>query len=313
MGQLFQELRRRNVFRVGIAYLVAAWLLLQLTDVLAPILALPDWTARFILLLLVIGFVPALIFAWAFELTPEGIKREHDVDRSESTTSLTGRKFDFGIIAMMAAAIVYLVIDNYVLEPAPVVTADIERSIAVLPFRNRSNIVEDAFFVDGMHDDLLTQLSRLSSLEKVISRTSTEQYRDTTKPIPQIGQELGVATILEGGVQRSGNQVRINVQLIDTETDEHLWAHTYNRNLTAENLFAVQSEITREIIAALHGVLSEQDNDRLEAMPTNSLKAYAEFVLGRQALAKRTGEEFCVPRRISKKLSNSTLITHSRM
>ena len=290
MSRFFNELKRRNVFRVGIAYLVAAWLLLQLTDILAPTLALPDWTARLVLLLLVIGFVPALIFAWAFELTPEGVKRERDIDRSQSTTLVTGRKLDFAIIAMMAAAIVYLVIDNYVLEPAPVVTADIERSIAVLPFRNRSNVVEDAYFVDGMHDDLLTQLSRLSSIEKVISRTSTEQYRNTTKTIPQIGQELGVATILEGGVQRSGNQIRINAQLIDTETDEHLWAHTYDRILTAENLFAIQSEITREIVAALHGVLSEQDKDALVAMPTNSLEAYAEFVLGRQALTKRTGE-----------------------
>ena len=290
MARLFDELKRRNLIRVGIAYLVAAWLLLQITDILVPILALPESAARFVLLLLVIGLIPALIFAWAFELTPEGVKRERDVDRSQSTTSVTGRKFDFAIIAMMAAAIVYLVIDNYVLEPAPIVASDIERSIAVLPFRNRSNIVEDSFFVDGMHDDLLTQLSRLSSIEKVISRTSTEQYRNTTKPIPQIGQELGVATILEGGVQRSGSQVRINVQLIDARTDEHLWARTYDKELTAENLFTIQSEITREIVAALHGVLSEREEIALDRMPTNDLDAYAEFVLGRREMTARTGE-----------------------
>ncbi|MCH8060573.1 MAG: winged helix-turn-helix domain-containing protein [Proteobacteria bacterium] len=192
--------------------------------------------------------------------------------------------------AIVIGAILWTVIDRQSVERNPVITAQDSTSIAVLPFVNRSNIAEDAFFVEGMHDDLLTLLSRLSSIEKVISRTSTEQYRDTTKPIPQIGQELGVASILEGAVQRSGNQIRINVQLIDTETEQILWADSYDRDLTAENLFAIQSEITREIVAALHGVLSEQENEALQVMPTNSLDAYAEFVLGRHELAKRSGE-----------------------
>lgn len=170
-------------------------------------------------------------------------------------------------------------------QPAPPVY-----SIAVLPFRNRSNLAEDAFFVDGIHDDILMQLAKFSSLDKVISRTSVERYRDTGKPMPQIGQELGVATVLEGSVQRAGGRVRINVQFIDAATDNHLWGETYDRELTAENLFAVQSEISRKIVGALQLVLTNEENKRLEAVPTTSLEAYNEFVLGHQEMAKRTAE-----------------------
>jgi TolB-like protein/Flp pilus assembly protein TadD len=292
MSRLVEELKRRNVFRVGIAYLVAAWLLIQVTDVLAPMLSLPDWASRFIFLLLAVGFLPAVIFAWAYELTPEGVRREREVDRSQSITSVTGRKLDFAIIAMLSLAIVYLVVDNYVFEDVVLPTADsaLEKSIAVLPFRNRSNNADDVHFVDGIHDDILTQLAKLATLDKVISRTSTERYRDTELPIPQIGEELGVATILEGGVQRAGSRVRINVQLIDASTDEHLWAETYDHELTVENLFAIQNEVSREIVTALHGVLSDEEAERLEQMPTTSLEAHAEYAFGRREMAKRTGE-----------------------
>jgi len=287
---LFNELKRRNVFRVAIAYVIVAWLVMQIADVVLNNITAPDWVFQVLMLFLAVGLPIAVIFAWAFEMTAEGLKREHEVDRSQSITRHTGRKLDFAIIAMLAAAIIYLVVDNQVLERAPGADSDIERSIAVLPFRNRSNIAEDAFFVDGMADDLLTLLSRLSSVDKVIARTSTEQYRDTTKTIPQIGQELDVATILEGGVQRSGKQVRINVQLIDTKTGGHLWAEIYDRVLTVENLFQIQSEITREIVAALHGVLSEQDDNTLQAMPTTSLDAYDLYLRGRY-LWQRRGED----------------------
>ena len=163
-------------------------------------------------------------------------------------------------------------------------------SIAVLPFRNRSALVEDAFFVDGIHDDILMQLAKFSSLDKVISRTSVERYRDTSKPMPQIGQELGVATVLEGSIQRSGDRVRINVQFIDAATDDHLWGESYDRELTAENIFAVQSEISREIVGALQLVLTDEENKRLEAVPTTSLEAYKEFVLGHHEMARHTPE-----------------------
>jgi len=170
-------------------------------------------------------------------------------------------------------------------QPAPPVY-----SIAVLPFRNRSTKAEDAFFVDGIHDDILMQLAKFSSLEKVISRTSVERYRDTSKPMPQIGQELGVATVLEGSIQRAGGRVRINVQFIDATTDDHLWGESYDRELTAENLFAVQSEISREIVNALQLVLTDEENKRLEVVPTISLEAYKEFVLGHHEMAKHTPE-----------------------
>lgn len=163
-------------------------------------------------------------------------------------------------------------------------------SIAVLPFRNRSAVAEDAFFVDGIHDDILMQLAKFSSLNKVISRTSVERYRDTSKPISQIGQELGVATVLEGSVQRAGDRVRINAQFIDATTDDHLWAESYDRELTAENLFAVQSEISREIVGALQLVLTDEENEQLEVMSTISLDAYDEFAQGRQEMSKRTAD-----------------------
>ena len=281
---LFNELKRRNVFKVGVAYAVTAWILLQLVDVVGDILALPEWAPRFILLLLVIGIVPAVIFAWAFELTPEGVKREKDVDRSQSIAPQTGKKLNNAILGLMALAIVYLLFDKFSEDgetgskpvsqpstesaagveekttPAPTETEPVisKQSIAVLPFDNRSNREEDQFFTDGIHDDLLTTIARIGSM-KVISRTSVMEYRGTTKKLPEIAKELGVANILEGGIQRSGNQVRINVQLIDAYTDEHLWAEIFDRELTANNLFAIQSEISKAIAEALHATLSPEE------------------------------------------------------
>ncbi len=289
MSRLFKELKRRNVVKVGIAYLVAAWLLLQITDVLVPVLTLPAWTARFIFLLLLVGFVPALILAWAYELTPSGLRRESDVDQPASSGNFAGRRLNSAIIALLSLAIVYVALDNYVFVDSPAPAA-LEKSIAVLPFRNRSANDDDVHFVDGIHDDILTQLTKLSALDKVISRTSSERYRETGLSIPQIGTELGVATILEGGVQRAGNRVRINIQLIDASTDEHLWANSYDRELTVDNLFAIQSEIAREIVTSLHGVLTDSESERLEKLPTTSLEAHAEYAFGRRELAKRTGE-----------------------
>jgi TolB-like protein/Tfp pilus assembly protein PilF len=296
------ELKRRNVFRVGIAYVIVAWLLLQVADVVLPTFRTPEWVMQAFTFLLILGFPLALIFAWAFELTPEGIKLEKDVDGSESVTHLTGRKLDFAIIGLMAMAILYLVLDNYVLDRAPSEAAEeiaqesiaarleFDKSIAVLPFRNRSALAEDAYFVDGIHDDILTQLAKLSSLKKVISRTTMEQYRETTKPMPQIGQELGVATILEGGVQRAGDRVRINVQLIDAKSDEHLWAETYDRRLTAANIFSIQSEIATAIATALRATLSPEEQRNIANVPTENLEAYEAYQLGRRALARRTNQ-----------------------
>ncbi len=296
----FEELKRRNVVRVGIAYVIAAWLLLQLTEVLIELLDLPDVAGRFVILLLLVGFVPALIFAWAFEMTPDGLKREKDVDRSQSITTKTGRKLDFVIIGVLVIGIGYLLVDKFLLEDAiDPTTADVSaetsaitmptsaqqtdtptinpRSIAVLPFANRSNQADDMFFTDGIHDDLLTQLAKIRDL-KVISRTSVMQYKNTEKTIPEIARELNVATILEGGIQRAGKRIRINAQLIDVATDRHLWAETFDREMTMENIFDIQSEIARQIVTAVRGELTEEEHLNLSRIPTNNLQAYEAYL-----------------------------------
>lgn len=282
----FEEMKRRNVVRVGLAYIVAAWLVIQVVETIFPAFGFGDSAVRIVVVILAIGLVPALILAWLFELTPQGLKREFEVDRSQSITAHTGRTLDRAIIVVLTLAVVYFSIEKFVVDSELNVGND--KSIAVLPFSNRSAQAEDAFFVDGIHDDILTQLANLSGLDKVISRTSMEQYRDTKKSVLQIGQELGVATILEGGVQRAGNRVRINMQLIKVETDEHLWAATFDRELTVENIFDIQGDISREIAGALQATFSEQDDKRLQTAPTSSFEAYGEYVLGRQQLDRRT-------------------------
>ncbi len=268
---LIQELKRRNVIRVGVLYLVAAWLLLQLTDVLSSLLPVPESAGSLVILLLVLGFFPVVIFSWVFEMTPEGLKREVDIDRSQSVTPDTGKKINTLTTVLLVIAIVGLIADRLIPESSvdtevaavgdrseegnrvPDQVEDLthsdageiaatgilsvepedtfappEKSIAVLPFENRSPNPDDAFFADGMHDDLLTHLAKISDLH-VISRTSVMGYAGTNRKIPDIARELGVATVMEGAVQRAGNRVRINVQLIDAVTDAHLWAEIYDR------------------------------------------------------------------------------------
>ena len=319
---LFAELKRRNVFRVGIAYAVVAWLLLQLAEVLYEILDLPPWAPRLVLLVLAIGFPLALIFAWAFEMTPEGLKREKDVDRSQSVAPVTGRKLDRTIIVVLALALGYFAVDKFVLRPAapppvaaepagdagnaPAASASLpaaqaededpmagidEKSIAVLPFAHRSPNPDDAYFTDGIHDDLLTALAKQDAF-KVISRTSVMEYRDTTKNLRQVGQELGVRHILEGGVQRAGTRVRINVQLIDAANDEHLWAETYDRELTTDNLFDIQDEITRAIADALHATLADTPLAQRGRPPTDNLAAFELFLKAKQLSIGNTKPEW---------------------
>jgi len=302
---LFNELKRRNVFRIGAAYVVGAWLLIQVTETIFPLFGFGDTPARLVVIVLAIGFIPSLILSWVFEFTPEGLKKDADVASEKSITQTTGRKLDRIILVVLALALGYFAFDKFVLDPVEDeqiaqsarqegLTAALsksygDRSIAVLPFDNRSNREEDQFFTDGIHDDLLTTIAKIGAM-KVISRTSVMEYRDTLKKIPQIALELGVANILEGGIQRSGNHVRINVQLIDAATDDHLWAEIYDRELTAENLFAVQSEITRIIADALQAELSTDEQRRIDARPTDNLLAYEAYMRGRQLMETRTGE-----------------------
>ena len=283
---LIAELKRRNVFRVAVAYAIVGWLLLEVASVIFPGLHLPDWTLTFLIVLVVAGFPLALILAWAFEMTPEGLKREAEVDRTESITHVTGRKLDFAIIGLLVLAVGFMFVDNYVLEAEPKQAEAVarEKSIAVLLFDNLSRDATNEAFTDGIHDDILTQISKISAL-KVIARTSMERL-DPNLSIPEIGTKLGVATVLEGGVQRSGDRVRINVQLIDCETEAHLWAETYDRELTAANIFSIQSEIATMVADALRATLTPEEQDRLVTVPTENLAAYEAYLLGRQRLAK---------------------------
>ncbi len=298
----FAELKRRNVFKVAAAYIIVGWLIMQAGEVMGPALNLPGWVNSMLAFFLILGFPLAMVFAWAFEMTPDGIKKEKDIDRTQSITGMTGQKLNHTIIVLMAVALVYFAWDKFVASPASdvdqsqVVTVaeqsgaadgSVEqgpdkKSIAVIPFRNRSANEENAeFFSDGVHDELLTNLSRIAEL-KVISRTSVMGYRDTTKNLRQIGEELGVANILEGGVQRAGDTVRINVQLIDAATDEHLWAKVYDRQLTAENIFAIQTEIAHAIANALEATLSPGEQEQLAVAPTTNLAAYDSVLMARQ-------------------------------
>jgi TolB-like protein/Flp pilus assembly protein TadD len=332
---LFEELKRRNVIRVGVAYVIVAWLVAQVAEFAIETFGAPDWVLKIFVVFLMLGFPVAVVFAWAFEMTPEGLRKEKDVDRSQSITSQTAKKLNNTILVLMALAIVYLLFDKFSAPAQPgsdhfsqqtsgqaqpgsdhfsqqaagqttnaneksaltpveaIAQASNEaepiisrQSIAVLPFDNRSPDANDAYFAEGIHDDLLTNLSRIGAL-KVISRTSVAQYKGTEKTIPQIAAELGVATIMEGAVQRSGNQVRINVQLIDAQTDEHLWAEIFDRELTASNLFAIQSEISEAIASALEATLTSDEQQQINTVPTQNLLAYEAYLRGKQLMATR--------------------------
>ncbi len=288
----FAELKRRNVVRVAAAYAVVGWLVVEVSSVVLPTFNAPEWVLQLLIFLVMLGFPVALLFSWAFELTPEGLKREQDVDRSQPSPEKTGRRLDFITIALLAVAIAFFALDRFVWvddqTPSEGAAAD-KKSIAVLPFENMSLDASNEPFAIGIHDDLLAHLSKIGSL-KTISRTSVLQYRDTTKTIPQIASELGVATILEGGVQRAGDRVRINVQLIDAAEDEHLWAETYDRQLSAANIFAIQSEIATSIAEALRATLSQQEQERLASAPTQNLAAVERYFLGKRLLEQRTRE-----------------------
>ena len=291
---IFKELQRRNVYRVAIAYLVTAWLLAQVADLGLAAFGAPPWVQKTLLFLLALGFPVACLLAWAYELTPEGIRRS--VDAAESSTSVAGghKGLDLLIIGLLTAAVVVLAADrflttdtNYQAEPS---SAAQRPSVAVLPFINRSSIEADAFFVDGVHEDLLRQIASIGSI-KTISRTSVLQYRDSQKSAPEIAAELEVDTILEGGVQRAGKEIRINVQLIDAGSDEYLWTESYRRQLSAENIFSIQSEIASSVAAALQAALTPQERDELAKVPTTNIDALDLYFSGRRRMETRRPEE----------------------
>ena len=295
----FAELKRRNVIRMAGLYLVGALLLTQVAGTVLPMFGAPDWLPRSIVILLAIGFLPALIFSWVFELTPQGLKRDEDVAPEESIAPQTARRMDRMIIAVLALALGYFGFDKFVLGPrreaailASVQKLDAsptaakpgavisDKSIAVLPFINMSEDKDaNAFFADGMHEDILTNLAFIRDLH-VVSRTSVMQYRNTTKSINEIASELKVAYLLEGSVRRAGNKVRVTGQLIRAETDEHVWASSYDRDIS--DVFAIQAELSKSIAGALQAVLSPETKALLERRPTDSPAAYDAYLRARQ-------------------------------
>jgi TolB-like protein/Tfp pilus assembly protein PilF len=273
----FAELRRRNVYKVAIAYAVVAWLLMQIASQIFPFFDIPNWGVRLVVLLLIIGFPIALVLAWAFELTPEGIKRTEDVDASKSITRKTGRKLDFLIIAVLLLVVGILLFQRVHPKVSPAVFSSPQKSIAVLPFENLSEEKANAYFAEGIKDEILTKLAAVRDL-KVISRTSTAKYQSKPDNLKTVAQELGVSTVLEGAVQKAGDKVRVNVQLIDARADTHLWAKSYDRDLN--DVLAVESEVSQEIAEALKANLSPSESHILASAGTQDAEAYDLFLRG---------------------------------
>lgn len=277
-GNFFNELRRRNVYRAAAAYGVVAWLLIQITTQVFPFFNIPNWAVRFVIVLLLFGFPVAMVVAWIFEWTPDGLKRTDEVPVSESIRRGTGRKLDFLIIGALLIVIGVLVWQRF--TPAR------EKSIAVLPFENFSTDKENAFLADGIQDDLLTNLAKIKDL-KVISRTSVMKYRNAdSRNIQEIGKALDAANVLEGSVRRVDNRIAVNVQLIDTRRDRHIWAERYDRNIA--DAVGIEGELAMEIAEALRATLTPEEKIRVEQKPTQNADA---FVLYLRALPYEQGPD----------------------
>jgi len=271
---VLKELKRRGVVQGGMAYVLVGWLLVQVADIVLPAFSAPDWIMRALIVLLAVGFPVTLVISWLFDLTRKGFIRTRDQDSSSTEGTLKNDLINQVIIGVLAAAVIVFALDKFVWKSvlsSGKSTAPI--AVAVLPFQNMTSNPDNDAFSWGIHDDLLTQLSKINGF-KTLSRTSTQRFAETQLAIPQIADELGATVVLEGGVQRSAERVRINAQLIDGQSDEHLWAETYDRELTTQNIFAIQSEIARAIANSLQTTLSPEENLQLNKVPTDSLEAY---------------------------------------
>jgi len=288
MASFVSELRRRNVLRVAAAYALVSWILIEAGSVLLPTFGAPEWFFKIYVILVMGGFVVSIIIAWVFEITADGVKLERDVDRSnEKPDSEGGKNYIFiGLLIIALGISITFNITGMRGDAIDLGEQTAHNSIAVLPFTSRSTNEENQFFTDGIHEDILTRLAEIKSL-RVISRTSVNEYRDTGRNVREIAENLGVSTIVEGAVQRSGDDVRISVQLINALTDEQIWARTFDRKLSIESLFEVQSEISAQIANSLQAALTPEQEIRLAKIPTDSIDAYAEYVAGRENLLKR--------------------------
>lgn len=312
MSNIFSELKRRNVFRVAAAYVVIGWLLLQIADTLTPALHLPDWIVSAITLVLLLGFIPALLFSWAYELTPDGLKKDSEVDKSKSDTSQTAKKLDYITIAMIIFGVGFLLVERFMLEPTvtiPITESSLiepppanseqasktsakpnidSRSIAVLPFLNLSSEKDQEYFSDGLADTLLHQLAQLPDL-RVAARTSSFKFKGRNEDIREIARQLGVATILEGSVQRQDNRVRITAQLIDGESGSHLWSKVFDDTL--DDVFRVHDEISKSVAQALQVSLSGEVIDHSIIGGTSNIAAYEAYLKGVEANGRGTPED----------------------
>jgi TolB-like protein/Tfp pilus assembly protein PilF len=293
MSNFFAELKRRNVYKVAVAYAVVAWLLVQVATQVFPFLEIPNWVVRLVIALVAIGFPIALVIAWAFELTPQGIKRTEDVDLSAVGVS-KNRAWIYVVMIGAAFSVGLFFIGRYTARNSSTASPSElpAKSIAVLPFENLSEEKTNAFFADGVQDEILTDLSKIADL-KVISRTSVMHYKSgSARNLHEIGEQLGVAHVLEGSVQRAGNRVRVNAQLVDARTDRHLWAQTYDRDLA--DVFAIQSEIAKAIADQLQAKLSPREKAAIERPPTDDITAFDLYTRAKNlfltALASSTGK-----------------------
>ena len=278
MSGFFEEVKRRKVYQVAVAYVIAAGGIIQLASAAFPAWELANWALRLVIVLLLIGFPIALILAWAFDVTAQGIK-------AAPTSGASGSHLRRNVITLVAAGVIVSAAAGFFLLPR-VSAHKIDKSIAVLPFENLSDDKENSYFADGIQDDVLTHLSKIGDL-KVISRTSVMPYRGKTSNVREIGKALGVATILEGSVRRIGNRVRVNVQLINADTDEHLWAEDYDRDLT--DVFAIQTDLAQQIVRELQAKLSPMEKAQIERRPTENGEAYLAFVQAHELFYRPDG------------------------
>jgi TolB-like protein/Tfp pilus assembly protein PilF len=287
----FAELKRRNVYKVAVAYAVIAWLLIQAASILFPTFDAPPWVMKVFVVIVAVGFVLALVIAWAFEMTPEGMKRTEDVQPDEKIPQWSRRKFAALILVITICAAALLGYQVFRAKPKPVSSSDVSnvplKSIAVLPFENLSEDKANAYFAEGIQDEILTRLSKIADL-KVISRTSTQRYKSAPPDLKEIAKQLGVANILEGSVQKSNEQVRITVQLINALNDSHLWAETYDRKLI--DIFQVETDLAQKIAASLEAKLTGREQKAIAARGTTNPEAY-DAHLHALALSNRQGTD----------------------
>jgi len=284
MGNFFAELKRRNVYKVAVAYAVASWLLIQVATQVFPFFEIPNWAVRLVVLVLIAGFPVALVFSWAFEITPEGIKRESEIAADKSITHHTGRKIvalTITLAVIAAGLLAFQLLRSRSQSPAVVSATTAgeipSKSIAVLPFENLSDDKSNAYFTEGIQDEILTRLSKIAAL-KVISRSSTQKYKAVPDNLRDVGKQLGAAHILEGSVQKIANAVHVNVQLIRAATDEHLWAESYNRKL--DDVFGVEGEVASAIADQLNAKLSGAEQKAVTDKPTQNVAAYDAYLRG---------------------------------